>query len=95
MPKNREFYLTILERLMLEIRNLEDDELKFARSLAYIFHNVPMILKRNLSDEQGEEAWIILMGRAEHFHLKDLIMSWEQESLESMSREKKDKTGGL
>lgn len=78
MAKNREFYLAMLAKLLLEIRNLDDTELRLAKPLAYIFHNIPMLLQRNFSDRDGEHAWFIIMGRAEYFRLAHVVSAWEK-----------------
>ena len=84
MKKNSEFYLLILERLLLEIRNLEESELDYAKVLAYIFHNVPGLLRHNLDEEAAEEAYNVIRARADHFGVRKLIDEWEQSAFAKM-----------
>ena len=88
MNRTKEFYLQLLGILLLEIRNLDDSKLRHARSLAYIFHNVPGMLHYNFSEEKAEKAWKVIMGRAEYFKLSELVEQWEKLVFEILDDEK-------
>lgn len=87
MRKDAEFYLLILERLLLEIRNLDDTELSYAKALAYIFHNVPGLLRCNLDEKTAEEAYDVIRARADQFGLRKWIDEWEQSAFAKMNQE--------
>jgi hypothetical protein len=84
MSKNRHFYLLLLDRLMFEFRHLENDDLVFVKPVAYVFHDIPMLLLHDFSDEEGEKAWDSLLSRADHVQMTDVIASWAEETLASM-----------
>lgn len=68
--------LILLERLLLEIRNLEGENILLAPKLAYIFHNIPGLLKSHLSDSDMDEALNVILSRAEQLSIKDWISEW-------------------
>ncbi len=78
MKRDEEFYLHMLGRLLLEIRNLEGDELDLGPKLAYIFHNVPSLLGSNFNETDGDQYWEVIRSRAEHFKLSKSIAEWER-----------------
>ncbi len=88
MERNYEFYLLMLERLLLDIRNFDEEHLKYAPMLAYIFHNIPAELRCNLNEGKGDEAYKVLMARAEHFGLTEVIKAWERDVYRQLEREK-------
>lgn len=65
--------MLLLETLLLEIGNLDDNELVYARHLAYIFHNIPALLRQNLTQEVAEQAWSAIYSRSEALGVGDLI----------------------
>jgi hypothetical protein len=77
----------MLERLLLEIRNLDDSEISQAKSLAYIFHNIPGVLRCNFDERTADEAFEVIRGRAEHFGLSKKIEQWEKRALERLKVE--------
>lgn len=84
MLRNTEFYLLMLERLLLEIRNLEESESRKSRSLAYIFHNVPGMLRCHFDESVGEEAFEVILSRAAHLGLTKEIEQWEKQTLKKL-----------
>jgi hypothetical protein len=91
MNRNPEFYLLMLEILLLEIRNLEDSQLSQAKSLAYIFHNVPGILRCNFNEKTAGEAFEVIRSRAEYFGLSNQIDKWEERAFERIRFEQMKK----
>ena len=87
MKRSADFYLLMLGRLLLVIRNLEDSQLDQARSLAYIFHNVPGLLRRNFNENAAEEAYQVIRARAEYFGLSKWIDELEKNILEQLKEE--------
>ncbi len=70
---------------MLEIRNLDDSQLEHARSLAYIFHNVPGLLRCSFDEQEAEEAYEVIRSRADHFGLAEWIDEWERWAYQKMA----------
>lgn len=87
MKRDAEFYLLLLSKVLLEIRNLEDTQLKQARSLAYIFHNVPGLLRCNFDEETAEEAYEAILSRAEAVGLSEWVIMLEKNVVEQLTEE--------
>lgn len=87
MKRDAEFYLLLLSKVLLEIRNLEDAQLKQARSLAYIFHNVPGLLRCNFDGETAEEVYETILSRAEVVGLSEWVIMLEKNVVEQLTEE--------
>jgi hypothetical protein len=74
----------MLEKLLLEIRNLEGDELKYAPKLAYIFHNVPALLQTNFNKTNGDETFAVIQSRAQALGLSSWVDSAEKTVLQRL-----------
>jgi hypothetical protein len=85
MERNAEFYLYILDKLLLELRHLQESELKFVANLAYIFHNIPLLINSNFKGTNGDEAWEVIRARAEYFNLLHVIDAWEERAFERIA----------
>jgi hypothetical protein len=91
LVKGIEFYLLMLERVLLEIRNMDDAQLHDAKSLAYIFHNLPGILRCGFDEETAEETYEVIRSRAEYFGLSKQIEEWEHRAFERIEFEQTQK----
>lgn len=78
MKHNRQFYLLMLEYLFLEMRNMEENELKYVPKIAYIFHNVPALLLYDFNEQSAEQAYNVITARADALGLRDWLNSCEQ-----------------
>lgn len=78
MQRNAEYYLLMLEYLLLEMRNLEPAELPYAPKLAYMFHNVPALLSSHFDVQVGEEAYAVIQGRATALGLSQWLQVCDQ-----------------
>jgi len=87
MKRDAEFYLLLLSKVLVEIRNLEDAQLKQARSLAYIFHNLPGVLRCNFEEEAAKEAYEIILSRAEAVGLAEWLYALEKSVVEQLAEE--------
>lgn len=86
MERNTAFYLHILSRLLIEVRNLEEDYLALAPKLGYIFHNVPALVNSQFAGTDGDEAWEVIRARARQAKLESWITEWEQSAFAAMRR---------
>ncbi len=85
--RSSDFFLLILSRLLIELRNMGNDQIEKAKALAYIFHNVPGTIRLNLDIESSEKLWQTIIARAEYFDLLDWITGWEQHAFEQLQHE--------
>lgn len=86
MERNAAFYLHILSRLLLEVRNLEEADLMLAPKLAYIFHNVPALIDSHFAGTDGDEAWEVIRARARQAKLENWLTEWEQNAFARMKQ---------
>jgi hypothetical protein len=77
MKRDANFYLMLLYSAFIEIRALEDKDLRAARYIADILHNVPLRLRNALTNETSEQLWADLLRRAEHYKAVEWLESWE------------------
>lgn len=88
MVRSEDFYLLMMESLLLKIRNLDDSQLSEAKALAYIFHNIPGVLRCNFDEDSAEEAFAVIRSRAHYFGLSDQIDEWEKRAFERLQSER-------
>lgn len=74
----KEFYLSLLMDVLIDIRALEDSELALARKYADIFHNVPGALTRKWTPEFEQELYEEIRAKAAHHGLLEWLESLER-----------------
>lgn len=92
IERDANFYLLFLDKVLLEIRNFEAHEVQYAPKIAYIFHNVPALLRCNFCDMTGDEAFAIIRSRAEALGLTKWVDTCEQNVLERLASDNPNTT---
>jgi hypothetical protein len=88
MTRSRDFYLVLLEHVLIEMRTLPaEGGLDLAPRLADMFHNVPGALRLPWTPEREERIHSQIRAKAEVYGLTDRLDRWEQYALNRIGRE--------
>jgi hypothetical protein len=88
MAHTKDFYLILLEHVLIEMRALAvEGDLGLGPKLADMFHNVPGALRLPWTQEREDRIYSQVRAKAEVYGLGDRLDRWEQYALNRLARE--------